>query len=214
MKKSLILTVAAVTLLISNNFCFSQNAKIRTNKEIAFEVSLNPNNKAVIKWISPEGHQSSRFIIQRSKDNETYFDIREIDITPQDNVEIEQRLQYAFTDSKILRGIEYYRVMEYETNGKSYTYSSASVKPESPISIAKTGEMSVVRVMVEDSKNLTALMSTESGLGVPCEFEISDNNDVILKPAYALNDGNYMVKLRSSTGERQFRFSVKPDGLL
>lgn len=198
-----------MTLSIS---IFAQTAKIRSNREIIFEISLNQNNKTIIKWVSPEGHHPSRFIVQRSKDNETYFDIREIDVQPQ--ADPEQRLQFAFTDSKILRGLEYFRVMEYERDGKSYLYSSLSIKPESPVSIAKAGEMSIVRVMVDDSKNLTALMSTESGLGVPCEFEVSENNDVILKPAYALNGGNYLVKLRSSTGERQFKFSVKTDDLL
>jgi hypothetical protein len=212
MKKSLINTVAAVTLLIFSNLCFSQNTKIRTNREIMFEVALNANNKTTLKWVSPEGHQTSRFIVQRSKDNETYFDIREIDVQPQANPE--QRLQFAFTDSKLLRGQEYYRIMEYESNGKSYTYSATPIKPESPVSVGKAGEMSIIRVVVEDSKNLTALVSTESGLGVPCEFEISENNDVILKPAYVLNGGNYLVKLRSSTGEKQFRFNVKADDLL
>jgi hypothetical protein len=212
MKKSLILTVAAVTLLIFSSCSFAQTTKIRSNKEILFEVSLNPNSKSLLKWVSPEGHETNRFIVQRSKDNETFFDIREIDVQPQ--ADPDQRLQFAFTDSKLLRGMEYYRIMEYEKDGKSYTYSSISVKPESPVSVAKAGEMSVIRVMVEDSKNLTALVSTESGLGVPCEFEISDSNDVILKPAYALNEGNYLVKLRSSTGERQFRFNVKTDDVL
>ena len=199
-------------MLTFNNLCFSQNVKVRNNKEILMEISLNPNSKTLIRWISPEGHQTSRFIIQRSKDNETYFDIREIDVARQNDTE--QRLQFAFTDSKLLRGTEYYRIMEYESDGKSYLYGALSIKPESPISIAKAGDMSIIRVIVEDSKNLTALVSTESGLGVPCEFEISDNNDVILKPAYALNGGNYLVKLRSSTGEKQFRFNVKADDLL
>jgi hypothetical protein len=212
MKNFIKFAVAAVISMTLSNLVFAQNSKIRSNREIIFEVSLNQNNKAIIKWVSPEGHQTSRFIVQRSKDNETYFDIREIDVQPQ--ADPEQRLQFAFTDTKILRGLEYFRVMEYERDGKSYLYGSLSVKPESPVSIAKTGEMSIVRVMVEDSKNLTALMSTESGLGVPCEFEVSENNDVILKPAYALNGGNYLVKLRSSTGERQFKFSVKTDDLL
>ena len=212
MKKSLISTVAAVILLVFSNICFSQNAKIRSNKEILFEISSNSNNKSVLKWVSSEGHQTNRFIVQRSKDNETFFDIREIDVQPQ--TDSEQRLQFTFTDSKLLRGLEYYRIMEYETNGKSYTYSAIAIRPESPISVAKAGEMSVIRVIVEDSKNLMALVSTESGLGVPCEFEISDTNDVILKPAYVLNGGNYIVKLRSSTGEKQFRFNVKVDDLL
>lgn len=212
MKKSLILNVAVVALLTFSNICVSQTTKNRSNKEILFEVSLNSNNKTILKWVSPEGHQTSRFIVQRSKDNETYFDIREIDVQPQ--ADPDQRLQFSFNDSKLLRGQEYYRVMEYEIDGKSFIYSSIAIKPGSAVSVAKAGEMSVIRVMVENSKNLTALVSTESGLGVPCEFEISENNDIILKPAYALNGGNYLVKLRSSTGEKQFRFNVKTDDVL
>ena len=211
MKKLLNFIVASAILILWNNLGLAQNVKTRSNKEILMEVSLNSSNKALLKWISPEGHKVSRFIIQRSKDNETYFDTREIDVTPQtDN---EQRLQFAFTDSKLIRGIEYYRIMEYELDGRSYVYGAMSVKPESPISVAKVGEMSIIRVMVEDSKNLMALVSTESGLGVPCEFEVSESNDVILKPAYTLNGGIYLVKLRSSTGEKQFRFNVKMDDL-
>lgn len=212
MKTLLNIVVVATILTLFGNLSLSQTVKTRSNKEISMEISLNPNNKAILKWVNSDGHKTSRFIIQRSKDNETYFDIREIDVAPQ--TDIEQKLQFVFTDSKLLRGIEYYRIMEYESDGKSYIYSALTIKPESPISVAKTGDMSIIRVIVEDSKNLMALVSTESGLGVPCEFEISENNDVILKPAYVLNGGNYLVKLRSSTGEKQFRFNVKTDDLL
>jgi hypothetical protein len=104
--------------------------------------------------------------------------------------------------------------MEYEVDGSLYIYTSRSLKPNSAVSIVKDGEISLVRVMVEDTKNLTALVSTETGLGVPCEFEVSETNDVILRPAYSLNGGNYLVKLRSSTGEKQFKFTVKSDDVL
>jgi hypothetical protein len=213
MKKFLNVTVAAVLYLIISNTSVAQNAKIRSNKEIVMEVSINTDNKAVIKWISQSDHQSTRFIIQRSRDNETFFDIREIEVKPS-NIEQGQQLQFAFTDSKFLRNVEYYRIMEYETDGVSHVYSSTMLKPNSPVSVVRNGDVSVVRVMVEDSKNLTALVSTESGLGVPCEFEVSETNDVILKPAYSLNGGSYLVKLRSATGERQYRFTVKSDDVL
>jgi hypothetical protein len=213
MRKFLNVTVAAVLYLIMSTSAVAQNAKIRSNKELQMEVSINTDNKAVIKWISQAEHQATRFIIQRSRDNETFFDIREIEVKPS-NIEQGQQLQFSFTDSKFLRSVEYYRIMEYETDGVSHIYSSTLLKPNSPVSIVRNGEMSIVRVMVEDSKNLTALVTTETGLGVPCEFEVSDSNDVLLKPAYSLNGGSYLVKLRSSTGERQFRFTVKSDDVL
>jgi uncharacterized beta-barrel protein YwiB (DUF1934 family) len=213
MRKFLNVTVAAVLYLIISNTSVAQNAKIRSNKEIALEVSINTDNRAVLKWISQSDHQATRFIIQRSRDNETFFDIREIEVK-QSAVEQGQQLQFAFTDSKFLRNAEYYRIMEYETDGISHIYSSTMVKPNSPVSIVRNGDVSVVRVMVEDSKNLTALVTTETGLGVPCEFEVSETNDVILKPAYSLNGGSYLVKLRSSLGEKQYRFTVKGDDVL
>ncbi len=213
MKKILILTVAAVLCSLIQNFSVAQTTKIRPNKEISMEVSINSENKALLKWVSQSDHQTSRFIIQRSIDNDTFFDIREIEVK-QDAIDAGQQLQFAFTDSKFLRTIEYYRIIEYEVSGESHTYSSVSLKPSSPVSIIRNGEMSLVRVVVEDSKNLTALVSTETGLGVPCEFEVSETNDVILKPAYSLNGGNYVVKLRSSTGEKQFKFTVKSDDVL
>ena len=177
------------------------------------QVSVNADNRALLKWVSQSDHQTTRFIIQRSRDNETFFDVREIEVK-RESVEAGQQLQFAFTDSKFLRTTEYYRLMEYEVDGQSHIYSSSSLKPSSPVSIVKNGEMSLVRVMVEDSKNIMALVSTETGLGVPCEFEISEANDVILKPAYSLSGGNYLVKLRSSTGEKQFKFTVKNDDVL
>jgi hypothetical protein len=214
MKQSLNFAVAAVLFLLIFNTSVAQNAKILSNKEILMEINISTDNKAVLKWISQEDHQATRFIVQRSRDNETFFDIREIEVKSQD-IELKQRLQFAFKDSKMLRNLEFYRIVEYENDGQSHTYSSISVKPISPVSIVKTGDMSyVLRVIVEDSKNLTALVSTETGLGVPCEFEISETNDVILKPAYILNGGNYLVKLRSSTGERQFKFTIKNDDVL
>lgn len=213
MKKSITLTVAAVLCLLIQNFSVAQTTKIRSNKEILMQVSVNADNRALLKWVSQSDHQTTRFIIQRSKDNETFFDVREIEVK-RESVEAGQQLQFAFTDSKFLRTTEYYRLMEYEVDGQSHIYSSSSLKPSSPVSIVKNGEMSLVRVMVEDSKNIMALVSTETGLGVPCEFEISEVNDVILKPAYSLSGGNYLVKLRSSTGEKQFKFTVKNDDVL
>jgi hypothetical protein len=214
MKYSLNFAVAAVLCLFINNFSAAQNVKIRSNKEIVMEVTVNPENKSVIKWISQEDHQAVRFIVQRSKDNETFFDIREIEVK-QEAVESRQRLQFAFTDSKMLRNLEYYRIVEYENDGQSHTYTPISARPISPVSIVKTADLScVLKVIVEDSKNLTALVSTETGLGIPCEFAISENNDVILKPAYSLNGGSYLVKLRSSTGEKQFKFTIKSDDVL
>lgn len=214
MKNKINFAVVAVLYLFVCNFSVAQTVKPLSNKEIGFDISFNTENKVVIKWLSQSDHQTVRFIVQRSRDNQTFFDIREIEVK-QNSIEPGQRLQFAFTDSKMLRNVEYYRVMEYESNGQLHTYSSLAVKPISPVSIVRTADLSyILKVVVEDSKNLIALLSTETGLGVPCNFEISDTYDVILKPVYSLNGGNYLIKLRSPTGEKQLKFTVKGDDSL
>lgn len=214
MKKIINFAVVAVLYLLVCNFSIAQAVKIRSNKEIGLDISINPENKVVIKWISQIDHQALRFIVQRSRDNETFFDIREIEVK-QNGIEPGQRLQFAFTDSKMLRNTEYYRIMEYESNGLLHVYTSFPIKPISPVSIVRTGDLTcILKVVVEDSKDLIALVTTETGLGIPCDFEISDTNDVILRPAYSLNGGNYLMKLRSPSGEKLFKFTVKGDDSL
>ena len=213
-KKILNFAVVAVLYLLVCNFSIAQAVKIRSNKEIGLDISINSENKVVIKWISQIDHQAARFIVQRSRDNETFFDIREIEVK-QNGIEPGQRLQFAFTDSKMLRNTEYYRIMEYESNGLLHVYTSFPIKPISPVSIVRTGDLTcILKVVVEDSKDLIALVTTETGLGIPCDFEISDTNDVILRPAYSLNGGNYLMRLRSPTGEKLFKFTVKGDDSL
>ena len=213
MKNHLVLTVVAVLCCFILNFTVAQTTKIRPNREILFEVSTNSDNRAIIRWVNQSDHQPVRFIVQQSRDNKTFFDIREIEIKQQ-AIEQAQQLQFTFTDSKFLRSTEYYRIVEYEVNGSSYTYGSLVVRPISPISIVRNGDISFVRIVVEDSKNLTALLTTETGLGVPCDFEVSETNEVILKPADSLSGENYLVKLRSLTGEKQFKFTVKSYDIL
>lgn len=213
MKNHLVLTVVAVICSFILNFTVAQTTKIRPNREILFEVSTNSDNRATIRWVNQSDHQPVRFIVQRSRDNGTFLDIREIEVK-QPAIEQARQLQFTFTDSKFLRNTEYYRIVEYEVNGSSYTYGSLVARPISPISIVRNGDMSFVRILVEDSKNLTALLTTETGLGVPCDLEVSETNGVILKPAYSLSGGNYLVKLRSLADERQFKFTIKSDDIL
>lgn len=214
MRKKINFAVVSVLYLLACNFSEAQTVKIRSTKEIGLNISFNLENKVVIKWITPLDHQTVRFIVQRSNDNETFFDIREIEVK-QNGIENGQSLQFSFTDSKTIRNVEYYRTMEYESSGQLHIYASFPVKPISPISITKNVDLTyILKVIVEDNRDLTALISTESGLGVSCDFEKSGTTDMIIRPAYPLNNGNYILKLRSPKGDKQLKFTIKNDDSL
>ena len=130
--------MAAVLCLLIQNFSVAQTIKIPPNKEISMQVSVNADNRALLKWVSQSDHQTTHFIIQRSRDNETFFDVREIEVK-RESVEAGQQLQFAFTDSKFLRTTKCYRLIEYEVDGQSHIYTSSSLRPSSPVSIVKNG---------------------------------------------------------------------------
>lgn len=209
MKKCTAFFLTAILCASLVTVSFAQ-VKLKSNKDILFELKVNEQNKATLKWVTAEGHLTSRFIIQRSKENETYFDIREIEVKQATN---EDRLQYTFVDYKVLRENEYYRIMEYEVDGKAHVYAPIIAKPDNPIVVTKVGDTSIIRVLVAEQKNLMALIGTQSGLGVPCDFEIAKDNNLIIKPSYTLMAGNYVLKLRSTTGEQQYKFTVRNDDI-
>lgn len=209
MKKCTVFFLIATFCVSLVSASFAQ-VKVKSNKDILFDLKVNEQNKATLKWVTAEGHLTSRFIIQRSKDNETYFDIREIEVKQATN---EDRLQYTFVDYKVLRENEYYRIMEYEVDGKVHVYAPLIAKPENPILVTKVGDNSIIRVLVAEQKNLMALIGTQSGLGVPCDFEVAKDNNLIIKPSYTLMAGNYVLKLRSTTGEQQYKFTVRNDDI-
>jgi hypothetical protein len=195
-------------LVVAQKSQSNAGPKLYSAKEIEAEVKMNDENRAVITWVMPEEGKSARFIVQRSRDNETFFDIREVEVGENPT---QERLQFTFTDYKMLKATEYYRIMEYERNGNSRTYASIVAKPNlnSLVWYIRNTENGTVRVTVDNSKNLTALLGTESGLGVPCEFEMENDKVVLLRPLYPLTGGNYLIKLRSVSGETQMKLTVK-----
>ena len=72
----------------------------------------------------------------------------------------------------------------------------------------------VVRVRVESNKDLQVYLNIESGFGVPFELMNLGENEVFLSPSYALPNGNYTIKLKSKSGERQLRLVVGQRELL
>ena len=45
------------------------------------------------------------------------------------------------------------------------------------------------------------------------EFEMENDKVVLLRPLYPLAGGNYLIKLRSTTGETQMKLTVKGEEL-
>ena len=82
------------------------------------------------------------------------------------------------------------------------------------MSMSRNERGDVVRVRVESNKDLQVYLNIESGFGVPFELMNLGENEVFLSPSYALPNGNYTIKLKSKSGERQLRLVVGQRELL
>ena len=70
----------------------------------------------------------------------------------------------------------------------------------------------MIRVKQDDVDTAEILVSTASGMGVPCQVMVKSNSEAILWPSYELSNGEYSVRLRTTKGERKYRLLVaKPD---
>jgi hypothetical protein len=67
----------------------------------------------------------------------------------------------------------------------------------------------MIRVKMENIKENDILLSTTSGMGVPCDAVQKSKNEVILLPTYALSPGEYIVKIRDVKDEKRFKVQLK-----
>ncbi|MBP6386114.1 MAG: hypothetical protein KA313_05435 [Pseudarcicella sp.] len=194
------------TLFAQNKQNSASNALI----DLTYEVS--DENRALITWYVAEKSNPVRYVIQRSRDNVSFFDIKTIEVKPAVGGD---RVGYSFIDPKALKYQEFFRVIEYNAENVVLQYETFVLKPKSPVSFvsSSTGN-GLVRLIISDTKNLKALLCTENNLGVPCDFLVEkENESVVLKPKYMMSSGNYKILVRSTSNNNEYRFAVKNDDI-
>lgn len=160
-------------------------------------------------WNSPEHHVSKKFIIQRSRDLERFYDIADIKPTKNDGL-------HSFVDEAPASGfVNYYRVIEFDADRNMHVYSPAAAEVNAlngellGVTLHSSEEGEMVRVRMDNIKESDVLLSTISGLGVSCDAIQKNTNEVILLPSYPLSPGEYIVKVRDRIEERRFKVLVK-----
>lgn len=213
MSRILITTLFFLSFIYSNNSVFAQNkANTVSNAVIELTYDVTDENRAIITWYVSERTNPVRYVIQRSRDDVNYFDIKTIEVKPNINKE---RLGYSFVDPKALKYQEYFRIIEYNSENNLTYYEAFVLKPKSPVSFVSsvTGN-GIVRIIVSDTKSIKALLSTNTNLGIPCDYLVEkDNESVILKPKYMLPSGNYKVSLKTLKTNNEYNFTVKNDDI-
>jgi hypothetical protein len=213
MKKAY-LTLLALFLVVSLANA-AEPTKSLVNSKISLTAIIDVDFHVKVTWLSPVGHNVNKFIIQTSRDGETFYDFKEIAVTEKTEGDNEERLKFQFKDVRLTVGVKYYRIVEIDTENKTYYYAPAKVfitiapAPKELITCLQTSDNNVFRVKTNDV-NTTVLLTTESGMGIPCDYEYSDVTQTgVLKPVYYLEAGNYFIKIRIGETEKKYIIPVK-----
>lgn len=72
----------------------------------------------------------------------------------------------------------------------------------------------VIRVKVESNKDLQVYLSTELGMGLSFELMNLGEDEIFISPLYKLQNGDYIIRLKTKAGEKKLKLKVEPRELL
>jgi hypothetical protein len=183
---------------------------VKATSNISIGLTVSTTEQTVqLNWITPQGHNSRKFIVQRSKDLEKFYDIGEIKHLGDDGIN-------SFIDENPAGGfINHYRIIEFDSERNMHVYSPMGVQVSAMngetfgVTLHTSEEGEMIRVKMDNVKETDVLLSTVSGMGVPCDAVQKSQHEVILLPTYPLSAGEYIVKIRDVKEEKRFKVQFK-----
>ena len=105
-------------------------------------------------------------------------------------------------------------------NGSTFSNSDFTTASSSPmesfeiLSTSRNEKTNIIRIRVESNKDLQAYFNTESGLEIPFQLMNLGENEVFISSSYLLPNGNYIIKLRSKSGDKELKLVIDQRELL
>lgn len=200
-------------LLPSTTYYFRVNAaeypsdrtfpKITTSATLPVKLSdfsVKPDGKGVkITWSTAYEQNNDRFEIERSTDSRTWKAIA----TVKGNGTTSQKSSYQAFDNLPLKGLSYYRIKQYDLNGKAYTSDIKSLRmlmENAQVSVYPNPAKSVINFTLRDysGKNIVVTLTNNSGRIIHSEIikDIQANATYTLNTKQQPAPGIYVLNLK------------------
>ncbi|CAN5559515.1 hypothetical protein BH10BAC2_BH10BAC2_33030 [soil metagenome] len=165
------------------------------------DFTVKPDGKKVkIEWSTAFEQNNDRFEIERSTDSRTWKTIA----TVKGNGTTSQKSSYQAFDNLPLKGTNYYRVKQYDLNGKAYASDIRSLKmliENSLISVYPNPARSVINFTLRDysGKNVVATLTNNNGRIIHSETikDIQTNVTYKLNTKQQPAPGIYVLHLKA-----------------
>ena len=227
MKKSNLLFICTLFVF----FAFKNNRMIgqmpsSNFANIVLDAKMVEERKVKLTWIAPVAYHTSSFVIEKSHDGVNFEGIGQT----QARFDDKKRTLYAMYDEDfgLLDKECQYRLVEWKEDGQSkmtgivtvnlnensttLTSTGVSSSSSSKISIEKNGMLEQIRIKGSADFKLAQVMLTkdQSDLGFVCDLEANGDDEMLLKPLYQLESGDYIIKVKDAVGGvKKFKFTIK-----
>lgn len=163
-----------------------------------FSVNCNQNNLPELRWTTESEINSMKFRIEKSRNLNHWLFVDEILAAGNSNTSI----QYLLTDSELLNGLFYYRLILTDYNGTEKIYGPISFEcqgKQNVISILPNpiqGEFTVQISLKEEKNNCEIQIVDLTGKVIITQnYNLWKGENQILLDAAQLANGNYFVRL-------------------
>lgn len=152
----------------------------------------NTNEQTVINWITASERDNDYFKIERSKDGYTWENIA----TVKGSGTTTTNMDYEFVDEQALLGVSYYRLTQYDFNGKATVLATESIEfLSAEYSIYPMPVNQTMFLTGEDVKN--AIVSVYNSIGEKIDIEQSFNGNEISFNFNNVKNGTYFISIEN-----------------
>jgi len=162
---------------------------------LSFRASAIDDN-VLISWETASEMNNDYFIIERSLDGEKFDEIASIEGSGNSNI----LLSYEFVDKQKLNGVVYYRLTQFDYDGKSTVFNMISINLDN---IDKT-----IETVFVDNKSL----SIDLNISTKASVSLVDANGKVSQMAILPSEGGRNVKFDMNTLSKGVYFIIVDDG--
>lgn len=171
---------------------------------LSFKPRLNDDQTVRVDWATAMEENSSHFVVERSQNAQDFVQIAQVDAAGNS----QQLKNYRYTDLQPLTGINYYRLVQVDADGRSQTYRPASVV------VDKLTELSVYPNPAEGSFVVNApseaKLSLQNLVGqvVPFSQQSIDSQQIMISATDA-KEGIYILTVQTDAGTQQRKVVIR-----
>jgi hypothetical protein len=172
---------------------------------LSFTAQAQNNKAALLQWTTATESNNKGFAVQRSADGANFTTLDFVN-SKAANGNSSIQLNYSYTDSHPLNGVNYYRLAETDLDGTVHYSDVQSVQFNNLLSVYPNPVQSILTVTGISSEATYRLISISGATVLQGTLQASAKNQILVS---GLADGIYFLRIIENGAVNTFKISVE-----